>query len=121
LNAMVAENSVKGRISLRKKNSEFSWIHFRVASWIVFKPKIPIWVKFGGAQIGKCWYIRYMAIWNILQTFGIFYDHLVQFVFSWYIFSFFLVSCTKKNLATLIHFLVINWGLYVVGERSALA
>jgi hypothetical protein len=28
-----------------------------------------------------------MAIWNILQTFGIFYDHLVHFVFIWYIFS----------------------------------
>jgi hypothetical protein len=28
-----------------------------------------------------------MANWNILQTFGIFYDHLVQFVFTWYIFS----------------------------------
>jgi hypothetical protein len=28
-----------------------------------------------------------MAIWNILRTFGIFYDHLVHFVFIWYIFS----------------------------------
>jgi hypothetical protein len=27
-----------------------------------------------------------MATWNILQTFGIFYDHLVHFVFIWYIF-----------------------------------
>jgi hypothetical protein len=41
-----------------------------------------------------------MAIWNILQTFGIFYDHLVQFVFIWYIFPV-LVSDTMKNLATL--------------------
>jgi hypothetical protein len=24
----------------------------------------------------------FLAIWNILQTFGIFYDHLVHFVFS---------------------------------------
>jgi hypothetical protein len=31
---------------------------------------------------------------------GIFYDHLVHFVFIWYIFPF-LVSSTKKNLATL--------------------
>jgi hypothetical protein len=26
-----------------------------------------------------------MGIWAILQTFGIFYDLLVQFVFIWYI------------------------------------
>jgi hypothetical protein len=25
-----------------------------------------------------------MAIWNILQTFGIFYDHLVHFLRFWY-------------------------------------
>jgi hypothetical protein len=41
-----------------------------------------------------------MAIWNILQTFGIFYDHLVHFMFIWDIFPV-LVSCTKKNLATM--------------------
>jgi hypothetical protein len=40
-----------------------------------------------------------MAIWNILRTFGIFYDHLLHFVFIWYIFSV-LVSRAKKNLAT---------------------
>jgi hypothetical protein len=41
-----------------------------------------------------------MAIWNILRTFGTFYDHLVHFVFVWYIFPV-LVSWTNKNLATL--------------------
>jgi hypothetical protein len=41
-----------------------------------------------------------MAIWNILRTFGIFYDHLVQFVFIGTFFPV-LVSCTEKNLATL--------------------
>jgi hypothetical protein len=41
-----------------------------------------------------------MAIWNILWRLGIFNDHLVHFEFIWYIFPF-LVSCTKKNLATL--------------------
>jgi hypothetical protein len=35
-----------------------------------------------------------MAIWIILQTFGMFYDHLVYFFPV-------LVSCAKKNLATL--------------------
>jgi hypothetical protein len=42
-----------------------------------------------------------MAIWNILRTFGIFYEHLVKFAFIWYIFPV-LVSRTKKNLATLV-------------------
>jgi hypothetical protein len=42
----------------------------------------------------------FTAIWNILLTFGIFYDYLVHFVFLWYIFPD-LVSCTEKNLAAL--------------------
>jgi hypothetical protein len=29
----------------------------RVARWFVFKPKIPIWVNFGGSWNGKSWYI----------------------------------------------------------------
>jgi hypothetical protein len=29
----------------------------------------------------------FLAIWNILQTFGIFYEHLVHFPLIWYIFS----------------------------------
>jgi hypothetical protein len=28
-----------------------------------------------------------MPIWNVLKTFGIFYNHLVHFVFIWYILS----------------------------------
>jgi hypothetical protein len=43
----------------------------------------------------------FMSIWNILWTFGKFYDHSVHFVFIWYIFPV-LVSCTMKNLATLV-------------------
>jgi hypothetical protein len=58
-------------------------------------------------NLGKIWsafdwkmLINFMAIWNILRTFEIFYDYLVHFVFVWYSFPA-LVSCTKKNLATL--------------------
>jgi hypothetical protein len=25
--------------------------------WHIFKPKIPIWVNFGGSRYGICWYI----------------------------------------------------------------
>jgi hypothetical protein len=45
-----------------------------------------------------------MAIWNILQTFGIFYDqmyHLVHFVLIWYIFPVW-VLWTDRNLSTLV-------------------
>jgi hypothetical protein len=41
----------------------------RVARWYIFKPKIPIWVNFGGSWSEKGWYI--------LLPFGIFYSHLV--------------------------------------------
>jgi hypothetical protein len=37
-------------------------------------------------------FVYFMAIWNILWRFGIFYDHLVHFVFIWYIFSGFGIS-----------------------------
>jgi hypothetical protein len=58
-------------------------------------------------NLGKFWrvldwvrFIYFTAIWKILSIFEIFHDQLVHFVFIWYIFPF-LVSCTKKNLATL--------------------
>jgi hypothetical protein len=35
-------------------------------------------------------------IWNILGTFGIFYYHLVQFVFDWYIFFRFWYHVPRK-------------------------
>jgi hypothetical protein len=40
------------------------------------------WRAVGGKML-----IYFKAIWKILRTFGIFYDHLVQFVFLWYILS----------------------------------
>jgi hypothetical protein len=47
----------------------------RVARWFVFKPKILIWVNFGGPKNGKYWYI--------LWSFKIFYSHLVYFMAIW--------------------------------------
>jgi hypothetical protein len=43
----------------------------------------------------------FMAVWSILQPFGIFCGHLVYFMVIWYIFPV-LVCCAKKNLATLL-------------------
>jgi hypothetical protein len=36
-----------------------------VARWYIFKPKISIWVNFGGPQNGKCWNRYFIAVWNI--------------------------------------------------------
>jgi hypothetical protein len=38
-----------------------------------------------------------MALWDILRTLGIFYDHLVHFVFVWYIFSGFGIAHQGKS------------------------
>jgi hypothetical protein len=41
--------------------------------------------------------IYFMAICNILLTFGILYDHLAQFAFIWYIFSGFGIMHQEKS------------------------
>jgi hypothetical protein len=43
-----------------------------------------------------------MAVWSIVQPFGIFCSHSVNFMVIWNIFSPILVHCSKKNLATLV-------------------
>jgi hypothetical protein len=53
-------------------------------------------------DMGKFW--RALDWKNV----NIFYGHLVHFVFIWYIFLV-LVSCIKKNLATLVCARIINW------------
>jgi hypothetical protein len=41
---------------------------------LFFRPKIPVWVNFGGPWSGKYWYI--------LRPYGIFYGHLLQFTYD---------------------------------------
>jgi hypothetical protein len=74
-----------------------------VDRWFNFKPKMvyfqtenPNWGKFWSALDLKM-LIYFMSISNILQTFGIFYDHLVHFVFIWYIFSAFGIIYQEKS------------------------
>jgi hypothetical protein len=45
----------------------------RIARWFLLRPKLPIWVYFGGPWNGK----YFMSIWNILQLWDIFNGHLV--------------------------------------------
>jgi hypothetical protein len=68
------------------------WI--RVARWYIFKPKIPIWVNFGGPWNLKGWYI--------LWPFAIFYGHSVYFMVIGYIFTRFgTYVVSRYNMATL--------------------
>jgi hypothetical protein len=49
----------------------FRQVGNKVARWFIFKPKIPIWINFGGYCNGRCWYI--------LGPFGIVNGNLVHF------------------------------------------
>jgi hypothetical protein len=48
-----------------------------VARWFIFRPKIVIWVHFGGSCNGR-------RCWCILWPFGLFYGHLIYFMDLWY-------------------------------------
>jgi hypothetical protein len=62
---------------LKTNNQRSRPIDITVARWFVFKPKIPIWVNFGGYCNRKSWYI--------LWPFGLFYGHWKYFMAIWYI------------------------------------
>jgi hypothetical protein len=86
----------------------------RVARRHIFKPKIPIWVNFGGSYNGRCW-LYFMEIWSILRPFGIlcgFYHHLM------YLFPV-LVCCAKGNLATLLGIKFMLGGKTVVALKTS--
>jgi hypothetical protein len=51
---------------------------------VCFQTKTPNLGKFLRALDWKMC-IHFMAIWNILWRFGIFYEHLVHYVLIWYI------------------------------------
>jgi hypothetical protein len=82
---------------------------------VYFQTKNPNLGKFWRALDRKIW-IYFWAILNISRIFGIFYDHLVHFVFIWYIFPVF-VSHTKKNLATLTPGDSAHWHLICNGRN----
>jgi hypothetical protein len=73
-----------------KLNLIFSFlIVTRVARWLIFKPKIPFWVNFGGSRLEKgnmCYghLENFMDIWEILWPFGKVCFHLVHFFRFWY-------------------------------------
>jgi hypothetical protein len=75
----------------------------KVSKLYIFKPKIPIWLNFGGyyLELKMCVPILYgqleyfMAIWYILCPFGIFNGHLVYFMAIW------CILCPFGNLIVL--------------------
>jgi hypothetical protein len=68
---------------------------------VSFQTKNPNLGQFWRALDGEM-LIYFMAIWNILRTFGISYDDLVYIFISVGTFFSVLISCSKKNLATLV-------------------
>jgi hypothetical protein len=71
--------------------------------WYIIKPKNP--------NLGEFWRVvqlklleYFMAIWPILQPFGIYCSNLVYYLVIWYICP----RCAKKNLATL-HPIASSW------------
>jgi hypothetical protein len=55
---------------------KFLSFSFRVARWYILRPKIVIWVNFGGPYNGRCYYRYFMNSLSILRPFGIFYGHM---------------------------------------------
>jgi hypothetical protein len=70
-----SKDSLTERRKLREMSSSCPVYH-QDCQMDFFKPKIPIWVNFGGPKMGKCWYV--------LRPFGIFYEHLGNFMNIWY-------------------------------------
>jgi hypothetical protein len=81
----------------------------RVARWRTFKPKIAIWVNFGGSCNGRYW-SYWSAIWSILWPIGIFCGYLVHFYNLWLFVTFFLFGMLyqeksgKPSFRTLLSF-----------------
>jgi hypothetical protein len=103
----------------KQSHWKFYKIHIRVARWFVSNQKSKFGKKFSGLQIVKCSCI----IW----PFGIFYGYLGYFMTIRYILCSIgtifavLVSCTKKNLETLIHRQLIGTklvGIKVLAENG---
>jgi hypothetical protein len=72
--------------SRRKQGCQMAW----------FQAKNPTLGKFWRALDWKM-FTYCMAIWNILRIFGMFYDHLVHFVFLWHSFSGFGIMHQEKS------------------------
>jgi hypothetical protein len=91
------QSSFKRTITrLRLDNNSEMMGHRQGCQMVCFQTK--------NTNLGKVWrasdwkiLIYFTAVWNILQTFEIFYDHLVEFVFVWHIFSGFGIMHQEKS------------------------
>jgi hypothetical protein len=70
------------RATRMRRGSSPVKLEARVARWCIFRPKIQIWVNFGGASNRKC---------------GIDYAPLVYFTVIWYIFPGFGILYPEKS------------------------
>jgi hypothetical protein len=63
-----------------------------------------VYFRTKNSNLGKFWrtsacqmLIHFLAVWNILRTFGTCYDYFIHFVFIWYIFSGFGILHQEKS------------------------
>jgi hypothetical protein len=70
----------KNKFFRSKKSANVMQPRFQGCQTVCFLTKNPNLGKFWKAVDWKI-LIHFMTIWNILPTFGIFYDHSVHFVF----------------------------------------
>jgi hypothetical protein len=68
----------------------------RVARWLLFKQKNPNFGKFWRASDGKMLKC-FMAILNFLKDIWDIFDHVVRFLFIWYIFTCFGFMYQEKS------------------------
>jgi hypothetical protein len=61
-----------------RETAHYPRIETRVAGWYIFKPKIPIWVNFGGFCNAICMYI----LWSLGIFLAIWYTY---FMAVWYV------------------------------------
>jgi hypothetical protein len=65
----------------RTESLDFS----RVARWLYFHTKIPIWVRVFWSNLECKMFVHVVAVWNILQPFGECYGNLAFFSLLWYV------------------------------------
>jgi hypothetical protein len=92
----VTDDNKRKKNVRRETGGTFCWRGEQGCQMVCFQTKNP--------NLGKFWRVLHwkmlrslMAIWNMLRSFGKFYDHLVHFVLIWYIFSGFGITYQQKS------------------------
>jgi hypothetical protein len=79
-------------------------VRIRVARWYIFKPKIPIWVNFGGSSMDDVG-ILYVRQFDLFYDILVYCGHLVYFMIVWYIYPILGSLCKRRLLMFQFYFL----------------